>query len=152
MTNIYASERLLTNCHHNAIHLCRQSIWQKRKSVQDAFLIPSHVLFFVMDWLLALKAAGQSQDLRCDAEGRTRLQPSPEEPIWPGADAARSALRFLCRRAQSGRRALRSEGVFTDGLSPLLCKSNTQACNCTGRWKKYLLWLVCSVLHIKQII
>lgn len=95
MTKIYASERLLTNCHRNSVHLCRQSIWQKRKS----FLIPSHVLFFVVDWLLALRAAGQSQDLRCDAEGRTRLQPSPEDPAF---DPAQMQPDLLCGSLQKG--------------------------------------------------
>lgn len=95
MTKIYASERLLTNCHRNSVHLCRQ---RKRKSVQDAFLIPSHVLFFVVDWLLALRAAGQSQDLRCDAEGRTRLQPSPEDPAFDPAQMPD----LLCGSSQKG--------------------------------------------------
>lgn len=56
------------------------SIFVNSVTEEDKFF-PAMFYTSEMDWLLAPKAARQSQGLRCDAEGCARLQLSPEDPI-----------------------------------------------------------------------
>lgn len=73
--------------------------------------------------------------------------------FWPGADAARSAHADSAQGPRSGRRALMSEGILTDGRSLFTPYAKRIDCSCSGR-ENHLPLIVFlrydSVLHIKQ--